>query len=79
MSERYEGPKRVFAVRATVRPTARGRYETMLLEVTCFCGFQARGTEDEVVEQIQAHGLADHGQMSSRETILELAEPLGED
>jgi hypothetical protein len=51
----------------------------MLLEVTCFCGFQARGTEDEVVEQIQAHGLADHGQMSSRETILALAEPLGED
>jgi len=31
----------------------------MLLEVTCFCGFQARGTEDEVVEQIQAHGQAD--------------------
>lgn len=51
----------------------------MMLEVTCFCGFQARGTEDEVVEQIQAHGLADHGQMSSPEAILALAEPLGED
>jgi predicted small metal-binding protein len=50
----------------------------MLLEVTCFCGFQARGTEDEVVEQIQAHGLADHGQMSSRETVLAMAEPLDE-
>lgn len=47
----------------------------MLLEVTCMCGFVARGTEDEVVDQIQAHGLADHGSMSSRETILEMAVP----
>jgi predicted small metal-binding protein len=51
----------------------------MLLEVTCMCGYQARGTEDEVVEQIRSHGLADHGQSSSRETILAMAEPLGED
>ena len=48
----------------------------MLLEVTCMCGFVARGTEDQVVEQIQAHGLADHGSMSSRDTILEMAEPV---
>jgi hypothetical protein len=41
------------------------------------CGYQARGTEDEVGEQIQAHGLADHGQMSSRTTILEMAGPVG--
>jgi len=51
----------------------------MLLEVTCMCGFQARGTEDEVVDQIQAHGLADHGSMSSREAILQMAVPLGPD
>ena len=49
----------------------------MLLEVTCMCGFQAHGTEDEVVSQIQAHGLADHGSMSSRETIVEMAVPAG--
>ena len=49
----------------------------MLLEVTCFCGFQARGTEDEVVEQILAHG-ANHGQTSSRETVLAMTEPLDE-
>jgi hypothetical protein len=42
------------------------------------CGFQARGTEDQVVEQIQAHGLADHGSASSRETILEMAVPLSQ-
>jgi predicted small metal-binding protein len=47
----------------------------MLMEVTCMCGFQARGTEDEVVEQIQAHGRGEHGQMSSREQILAMAVP----
>lgn len=51
----------------------------MLLEVTCMCGFQARGTEDEVVAQIQEHGLADHGQMSSREAIIEMAVPVQPD
>jgi predicted small metal-binding protein len=51
----------------------------MLLEVTCMCGFQARGTEDEVVDQIQAHGLADHGSMSSQEAIVAMAVPVGTD
>ena len=46
-----------------------------MIEVTCMCGFQARGTEDEVVAQIQAHGRADHGSMSSREQILAMAVP----
>ncbi len=36
----------------------------LLMEVTCMCGFQARGTEDEVVEQIQTHGGAAHGSAS---------------
>lgn len=48
----------------------------MLLEVTCMCGFVARGSDDDVVDQIQAHGLADHGSKSSRETILEMAVPV---
>jgi predicted small metal-binding protein len=48
----------------------------MLMEVTCMCGFQARGTEDEVVEQLQAHGAADHGGASSREKILSTAVPI---
>lgn len=43
------------------------------------CGFQARGSEDEVVDQIQAHGLADHGSMSSREQILAMAVPAASD
>lgn len=40
------------------------------------CGFQARGSEDEVVDQLQAHGLADHGAMSTREQILAMATPV---
>jgi predicted small metal-binding protein len=46
-----------------------------MIEVTCMCGFQARGTEDEVVEQIQTHGASDHGSVSSREQILAMATP----
>ena len=45
----------------------------MLKEVTCMCGWQTRGTEDEVVEAIQAHGEAAHGNRPTREEILALA------
>jgi predicted small metal-binding protein len=34
------------------------------------CGFQARGSEDEVVRALQEHGAADHGGASSREKLL---------
>ena len=47
-----------------------------MLEVTCMCGFQARGSEDEVVTLIQEHGRADHGSVSTREQILDMATPL---
>jgi len=33
----------------------------MLMEVTCRCGWRCRGTEDEVIEQVQSHGRAVHG------------------
>ena len=42
-------------------------------EVTCLCGWQCRGTEDEVVEQVQAHGREVHGIESSREEIVAIA------
>jgi predicted small metal-binding protein len=45
----------------------------MLKEVTCMCGWQTRGTEDEVVEAIQRHGEETHGRRPSREEILALA------
>lgn len=42
-------------------------------EVTCLCGWQCRGTDDEVVEQVIAHGRDVHGVESTREEILAIA------
>jgi hypothetical protein len=42
-------------------------------EVTCLCGWQCRGTEDEVIAQVQAHGLEVYGVAATREEILALA------
>jgi predicted small metal-binding protein len=42
-------------------------------EVTCMCGRQCRGTEDEVVAQVQAHGREVHDVESTREEVLALA------
>jgi predicted small metal-binding protein len=42
-------------------------------EVTCLCGWQCRGTDDEVVEQVQAHGVEAHGVAATREEILAIA------
>ena len=42
-------------------------------EVTCMCGWQTRGTADEVVAAIQEHGEHAHGRRPSREEILALA------
>jgi predicted small metal-binding protein len=33
----------------------------MLMEVTCRCGWTVRGTEDDVIAQVQAHGRETHG------------------
>ena len=46
-------------------------------EVTCLCGWQCRGTEDEVVEQVIVHGREVHGIESSREDILAIAVDVG--
>jgi predicted small metal-binding protein len=45
----------------------------VLKEVTCMCGWQCRGTEEEVIAQVQAHGVEVHGVAATREEILELA------
>ena len=42
-------------------------------EVTCLCGWQCRGTADEVVEQVIAHGREVHGVESTRDEILAIA------
>jgi predicted small metal-binding protein len=48
----------------------------MLREVTCQCGWQCRGTLEEVVAQVQAHGREVHGIESTREEILAIAHPV---
>lgn len=42
-------------------------------EVTCICGWRCRGTEEEVIRQVQAHGRDAHGVDSTVEEILALA------
>jgi predicted small metal-binding protein len=42
-------------------------------EVTCLCGWQCRGTEDEIVEQVIVHGRDVHGVESTRDEILAIA------
>jgi predicted small metal-binding protein len=42
-------------------------------EVTCMCGWQCRGTDEEVIEQVQAHGREVHGVAATEEEILALA------
>jgi predicted small metal-binding protein len=42
-------------------------------EVTCICGWRIRGTEDEIVDEVIAHGRDAHGVESTREEVLALA------
>jgi predicted small metal-binding protein len=42
-------------------------------EVTCMCGWRIRGTEDEIVDQVIAHGRDAHGVESTRDEVLALA------
>jgi predicted small metal-binding protein len=44
----------------------------MLKEVTCLCGWQCRGSEEDIIAQVQAHGLEAHGVAATREEILAL-------
>ena len=54
-----------------------GAVKIELKEVTCMCGWQTRGTDDEIVAAIQEHGEIEHGRRPSREEILELAVVVG--
>jgi predicted small metal-binding protein len=44
------------------------------LVVRCECGFEARGTDDEVVEAMQDHAVNAHNMKATREQILARAE-----
>jgi hypothetical protein len=44
-----------------------------MIEVTCMCGWQCRGPEEDVIAQVQAHGTDAHGVSASRDAILAIA------
>lgn len=48
----------------------------MLKEVTCLCGWVARGTDDEVVAELTRHAWEDHRVRKTREEILANATPI---
>ena len=45
-------------------------------ELTCACGWRVRGTIEEVVAQVKAHGLEAHGEEPTREEILANSYPV---
>ena len=42
-------------------------------EATCLCGWNVRGTEEEVIAQVIAHGRDAHGLETTRDEVLALA------
>jgi predicted small metal-binding protein len=50
---------------------------TELWQVTCQCGYRARGSKDEVVREIQQHAREAHQRELSEAEVLEIAEPAG--
>ncbi len=46
-------------------------------EATCMCGWHVQGTEDEVVEQVIAHGRDAHDVATTRDEVLALIVDVG--
>jgi predicted small metal-binding protein len=42
-------------------------------QVTCPCGWRTRGTRNEVVQAVQAHGQSAHGQELTEQQVMDLA------
>ena len=49
--------------------------KTTQLVVRCDCGFEARGTEQELVPVVQQHGADAHNMRVTREQVLAMARP----
>ena len=49
--------------------------ESVELMVRCECGFEARGTEAELVPVVQKHGREAHNMAATREQVLAMARP----
>jgi predicted small metal-binding protein len=49
--------------------------DTRELIVRCECGFEARGTPDELVPIVRQHGRDAHNMAATREQVLAMARP----
>ena len=45
------------------------------LVVRCDCGFEARGSEQELIPVVQKHGMDAHNMKVTREQVLAMARP----
>jgi predicted small metal-binding protein len=50
----------------------------MLKEVTCDCGWRCQGSDDEIIAQVQRHGLEAHGVETTPEQVMAIARELHE-
>jgi predicted small metal-binding protein len=48
----------------------------MLVEVTCRCGWTCRGSEEDVIAQVQAHGRETHGVETTADEIRAIWRPV---
>jgi predicted small metal-binding protein len=56
-------------------PTKK-RTAAIELIVRCDCGFEARGTEEQLVPAVQRHGREAHNMEVTRDQVLAMARPL---
>jgi predicted small metal-binding protein len=51
------------------------RVEAVELVVKCECGFEARGTEEELIPVVQRHGEEAHNMKVTRDQVLAMSRP----
>lgn len=51
----------------------------MIYQAECECGWTTKGSEQEIVREGQAHGLAVHGFEPTHDQILAMSRPADED
>lgn len=51
--------------------------EAIELIVKCDCGFEARGTEEKLIPEMQKHGLTAHNMQVTADEVLAMAHPAG--
>ncbi|TMC88051.1 MAG: DUF1059 domain-containing protein [Chloroflexi bacterium] len=56
-------------------PTPKRSADTELI-VRCDCGFEARGSEDELIPVVQKHGREAHNMQVTRDQVLAMARPV---